>query len=238
MSSKSADHLEPQDRSPVTGLHLTELDAPTQSRPDLESFRDKPDNNSGSSPGKWYQHLYIQVLTAIVVGVLLGHFYPSVGKSMKPLGDAFIKLIKMLIALIIFFTVVHGIASMKDLRRAGRVGLKALIYFEVVTTLALIIGLLVVNLWKPGVGMNVDSSTVDTKSIATFTKAAMKQSTIQFFMDIIPRPSSARSTGEILQVLFFAILFALVYRRSASGASPSSASSTSSAMFSSGSSAM
>jgi aerobic C4-dicarboxylate transport protein len=128
---------------------------------------------------------------------------------MKPLGDAFIKLIKMLIAPIIFFTVVHGIASMKDLRRVGRVGLKALIYFEVVTTLALVIGLIVVNLWKPGVGMNVDLSTVDTKSIATFTAKAKEQSTIQFFMDIIPSTVfGAFATGEILQVLFFAILFA------------------------------
>ena len=164
---------------------------------------------AGHHSGKWYQHLYIQVLTAIVVGVLLGHFYPSVGESMKPLGDAFIKLIKMLIAPIIFFTVVHGIASMKDLRRVGRVGLKALIYFEVVTTLALVIGLIVVNLWKPGVGMNVDLSTVDTKSIATFTAKAKEQSTIQFFMDIIPSTVfGAFATGEILQVLFFAILFA------------------------------
>ena len=91
--------------------------------------------------GRWYQHLYVQVLTAIVIGVLLGHFYPSLGEAMKPLGDAFIKLIKMVIAPIIFFTVVHGIASMKDMKKVGRVGLKALIYFEAVTTLALLIGL-------------------------------------------------------------------------------------------------
>ena len=102
--------------------------------------------------GKWYQHLYAQVLTAIVLGVLLGHFYPSLGEAMKPLGDAFIKMIKMVIAPIIFFTVVHGIASMKDMKKVGRVGLKALIYFELVTTAALIIGLIVINLWKPGVG--------------------------------------------------------------------------------------
>src|SRR4029453_16923077 len=95
--------------------------------------------------GRWYQHLYVQVLTAIVIGVLLGHFYPSVGESMKPLGDAFIKMIKMLIAPIIFFTVVHGIASMKDMKKVGRVGLKALLYFEAVTTFALILGLVVVT---------------------------------------------------------------------------------------------
>ena len=113
---------------------------------------------AGPHSGKWYRHLYVQVLTAIVLGVLLGHFYPSLGEAMKPLGDAFIKMIKMVIAPIIFCTVVHGIASMEDMKKVGRVGLKALIYFEVVTTLALIIGLLVVNLWQPGVGMNVDPS--------------------------------------------------------------------------------
>src|SRR5918998_6012643 len=159
--------------------------------------------------GRWYQHLYVQVLAAILIGVLLGHFYPSAGEAMKPLGDAFIKLIKMLIAPIIFFTVVHGIASMKDMKKVGRVGLKALIYFEIVTTLALIVGLIVVNLWKPGVGMNVDLSTVDTKSIATFTAKAKEQGTIQFLMDVIPSTVvGAFATGEILQVLFFAILFA------------------------------
>ena len=100
---------------------------------------------------KWYQHLYVQVLAAITAGILLGHFYPQVGEQMKPLGDAFIKCIKMIIAPIIFFTVVHGIASMRDMKKVGRVGLKALIYFEVLTTAALIIGLIVINLWKPGV---------------------------------------------------------------------------------------
>src|SRR5918995_1343985 len=159
--------------------------------------------------GPWYKHLYVQVLTAIVLGVLLGHFYPQLGEQMKPLGDAFIKMIKMVIAPIIFFTVVHGIASMKDMGKVGRVGLKALIYFEVVTSLALIIGLIVVNVWQPGVGMNVDLSTVDTKSIATFTAKAKDQSTTAFLMDIIPSTVvGAFAAGEILQVLFFAILFA------------------------------
>src|SRR5262245_28968746 len=109
----------------------------------------------------FHVHLYIQVLTAIVIGVLLGHFYPSVGEQMKPLGDAFVKLIKMMIAPIIFCTVVHGIASMEDLKKVGRVGLKALIYFEVVTTLALIVGLIIINILQPGVGMNVDAKTID-----------------------------------------------------------------------------
>ena len=104
----------------------------------------------------FYKHLYVQVLTAIVIGVLLGHFYPQLGEQMKPLGDGFIKMIKMLIAPIIFCTVVHGIASMEDMKKVGRVGLKALIYFEVITTLALIVGLIVVNVLQPGAGMNVD----------------------------------------------------------------------------------
>jgi aerobic C4-dicarboxylate transport protein len=160
-------------------------------------------------PGKWYRHLYVQVLVAIVCGVLLGHFYPSLGEAMKPLGDAFIKLIKMVIAPIIFFTVVHGIASMRDMKRVGRVGLKALIYFEVVTTLALVVGLLVINIWKPGAGMNVDLSTVDTKSIVAFTTKAKDQSMVGFLLDIIPSTVvGAFASGEILQVLLFALLFA------------------------------
>ncbi len=164
---------------------------------------------AGPHSGKWYRHLYAQVLTAIVLGVLLGHFYPALGEAMKPLGDAFIKMIKMVIAPIIFFTVVHGIASMKDMKKVGRVGLKALIYFELVTTAALIIGLIVINLWKPGVGMAVDPSAIDTKAIASFTAKAKEQSTIHFLMDIIPSTVvGAFATGEILQVLFFAVLFA------------------------------
>ena len=159
--------------------------------------------------GPWYTHLYVQVLTAIACGVLLGHFYPSIGEQMKPLGDAFIKAIKMVIAPIIFFTVVHGIASMQDMKKVGRVGLKALIYFEAVTTFALVIGLLVINFWKPGAGINLDLASIDTKAIAGFTEKAKDQTTIHFLMDIIPSTVvGAFATGEILQVLFFAILFA------------------------------
>jgi aerobic C4-dicarboxylate transport protein len=157
----------------------------------------------------FYTHLYVQVLTAIVLGVVLGHFYPHLGEAMKPLGDGFIKLIKMLIAPIIFCTVVHGIASMEDLKKVGRVGLKALIYFEVVTTLALIVGLIVVNILQPGVGMNVDARTIDTKSIQVYTTKAGQQGTVEFLMHIIPNTVvGAFAEGEILQVLFFAILFA------------------------------
>src|SRR3954449_2223605 len=156
----------------------------------------------------FYTHLYVQVLTAIVLGVLLGHFYPHLGEAMKPLGDCFIKLIKMLIAPIIFCTVVHGIASMEDMKKVGRVGVKALIYFEVMTTLALIVGLVVVNLWQPGAGMNVDVNSLDTKAIAAYTSKAAEQGTIEYIMHIVPSTVvGAFAEGEILQVLFFALLF-------------------------------
>jgi aerobic C4-dicarboxylate transport protein len=156
----------------------------------------------------WYTHLYAQVLCAIAVGILLGHFWPSIGAQMKPLGDAFIKLIKMLIAPIIFCTVVHGIASMEDMKKVGRVGLKALIYFEVMTTVALVIGLTVVNVWRPGAGMNVDPASLDTTSIASYTAQAGEQSTVEFLLHIIPATVvGAFADGEILQVLLFAVLF-------------------------------
>src|SRR5437868_9252282 len=110
----------------------------------------------------FYHSLYVQVLTAIAIGIALGHFYPQLGEQMKPLGDAFIKMIKMIIAPIIFCTVVHGFASMQDMKKVGRDGLKALIYFEVLTTIALIVGLIVVNTLQPGSGMSVDVKSLDT----------------------------------------------------------------------------
>ena len=134
----------------------------------------------------FFRSLYFQVLLAILAGVLLGHYYPHLGEQMKPLGDAFIKMIKMIIAPIIFCTVVHGIASMQDMRKVGRVGLKALIYFEVVTTLALIIGLAIANTLQPGAGMSVDAATIDTRSIQGFVAKSKEQSTLQYLMDIIP----------------------------------------------------
>src|SRR6478672_5656928 len=157
----------------------------------------------------FFKSLYFQVLTAIAFGVLLGHFYPLLGEQMKPLGDGFIKMIKMIIAPIIFCTVVHGIASMQDMKKVGRVGLKALIYFEVLTTLALIVGLIIANTLQPGVGMKVDASAIDTRAIQGFVAKSAEQSTVQFLMDIIPNTViGAFAQGEILQVLFFAILFA------------------------------
>ena len=155
-----------------------------------------------------YQVLYVQVLFAIVVGVLLGYAYPDTGVAMKPLGDGFIKLIKMIIAPIIFCTVVAGIAGMQDMKKVGRVGAKALLYFEVVSTLALAIGLIVVNVLKPGEGMNADVSTLDTKALAAYTSAAKSQSVVEFILNIIPGSVvDAFAKGDILQVLLFAILF-------------------------------
>ena len=158
---------------------------------------------------KIYQHLYVQVMCAIAIGILLGHFYPSLGGQMKPLGDVFIQAIKMMIAPIIFCTVVHGIASVEDMKKVGRVGLKAIIYFEVVTTLALIVGLIVANLWQPGAGMNVDPSTIDAKSIQQYAAKAHEQSAIDYMTHIIPSSVvGAFAEGDILQVLFFSLLFA------------------------------
>jgi aerobic C4-dicarboxylate transport protein len=118
--------------------------------------------------------LYIQVLIAIALGVAIGHFWPAVGTSMKPLGDGFIKLVKMVIAPIIFCTVVVGIASMDDLKKVGRVGIKALVYFEIVTTLALVIGLVIVNIVKPGAGINADVATLDASSVAHYAAPSDK----------------------------------------------------------------
>jgi len=157
---------------------------------------------------KIYQHLYFQVLTAIAMGVLLGHFYPDTAEAMKPLGDGFIKLIKMIIAPIIFCTVVTGIAGMEDMKKVGRVGVKALLYFEIVSTLALAIGLVVVSVIQPGAGMNADVSKLDTRALETFTAKAQSHGTVDFLINIIPNTVvEAFAKGDILQVLFFSILF-------------------------------
>lgn len=156
----------------------------------------------------FYKITYVQVLFAIALGVVLGHMMPATAVSMKPLGDGFIKLIKMIIAPIIFCTVVIGIAGMGDMKKVGRVGGKALLYFEIVSTLALIIGLIVVNNVKPGVGMNADVSSLDTKAVAAYVSKANAQSSLDFFMNIIPTSVvDAFAKGDILQVLLFSILF-------------------------------
>jgi aerobic C4-dicarboxylate transport protein len=140
-----------------------------------------------------YTHLYFQVLGAIAIGVILGYFFPAWSTKMKPLGDGFIKLIKMMIAPIIFTTVVVGIAKMGDMKEVGRVGLKALIYFELVRTLALAIGLVVVNVVRPGAGINADVSTLDTKAIASYTAGARSPSTVDLLLRRAPTRTRKRS---------------------------------------------
>ena len=155
-----------------------------------------------------YKSLYVQVLVAVSLGVMLGHFYPQLGADMKPLGDGFIKLIKMIIAPIIFCTVVIGIAGMEDMKKVGKTGGLALLYFEVVSTLALIIGLVIVNLVQPGAGMNIDASTLDTKAIAAYTGPGKMTGTVDFLLNIIPvSVVDAFAKGEILQVLLFSVFF-------------------------------
>ncbi|MCH7343798.1 dicarboxylate/amino acid:cation symporter [Pelomonas sp. CA6] len=162
----------------------------------------------------FYRSLYFQVITAIVIGVFLGHFYPESGAAMKPLGDGFIKLIKMMIAPIIFCTVVVGIAGMEDMKRVGKTGGYALLYFEVVSTLALVIGLVIVNLIQPGAGMHVDPHTLDTKGIAAYTGPGKMQGTVDFLLAIIPTTVfDAFAKGEMLQVLLISVLFGFALHR-------------------------
>jgi aerobic C4-dicarboxylate transport protein len=162
----------------------------------------------------WYTQLWAQVVIAMISGVMLGHFAPDLGAEMQPLGDAFIKAIRVIIAPVIFCTVVHGIARMSDMARVGRVAIKALIYFEVLTTIALIIGLVMVNILKPGVGMNVDLSQVDTSTVKGYIAQTQHQGTVSFLINIIPNTFvGAFSEGHVLQVLYVAVLcgFALTW---------------------------
>ena len=161
-----------------------------------------------------FKSLYFQVLTAITLGVLLGHFYPDIGAQMKPLGDGFVKLIKMIIAPVIFCTVVTGIAGMESMKAVGRTGAIALLYFEIVSTIALLIGLLIVNLVQPGAGMNIDPGTLDAKAVAVYAEQAQQQGIIPFLLDIIPGSViGAFASGNILQVLLFAVLFGFALHR-------------------------
>src|SRR5215510_13634279 len=162
----------------------------------------------------WYSVLYIQVLIAIAVGILIGHFFPDAGVALKPLGDGFIALIKMMIAPIIFCTVVHGIGSMSDLRKVGRVGVKTLFYFEAVSTLALAIGLIVGELLQPGRGFNIDPSTLDPKAVATYVTRAKEEGLVNHLLAIIPDSFlGALARGDILQVLLVSILSGFVIAR-------------------------
>src|SRR6185436_830236 len=141
---------------------------------------------SAVRPQPLYARLWFQVIVGIAVGVALGQLNPGLGASMRPLGDAFVKLIRMMIAPIIFGTVVVGIAKMGDMKEVGRIGLRAIVYFEVVSTIALVIGLVFVNVMKPGAGMHANAAQLDPKSVATYTSSASHLTTVDFLMNIIP----------------------------------------------------
>jgi aerobic C4-dicarboxylate transport protein len=165
--------------------------------------------------------LYIQVLLAVAAGILLGALYPKFGADLKPLGDGFVKLIKMVFAPVIFATVVLGIAKLDNMKELGRVGARALLYFEVLSTFALAIGLLVVNLVGPGVGMNVDPHTLDTKSISTYTTAVKHDTFAGWVLQMIPSSIvDALAKNDTLQILLFAILFGVALARMGKKAEP------------------
>ncbi|MEI6277628.1 MAG: C4-dicarboxylate transporter DctA, partial [Prolixibacteraceae bacterium] len=169
-----------------------------------------------------YKGLYFQVIVAIIVGIILGVYQPALAESMKPLGDGFIKLVKMMIAPIIFCTIVTGIAGMQDTKKVGRVGIKAILYFEVISTLALIIGLIVVNLFQPGSGMHVDPSTLDQSAVAKYvTTAKTSHGVVEFFLNLIPENIvSALAEGNILQVLLFSVLLGFALSKIGEKAAP------------------
>jgi aerobic C4-dicarboxylate transport protein len=164
----------------------------------------------GSTAGStvWYRQLWVQVLIAMAIGIVLGIFRPGVGARMQPLGDGFIKAIRMLIGPIIFCTVVHGIARMTDLARVGRVAIKAIVYFEVLTTIALAIGLVAVNILQPGKGMNVDLSHVDASAAKPYLAQTQNQTAVDFLLNIVPQTMvGAFADGNVLQVLLISVLF-------------------------------
>ena len=161
-----------------------------------------------------YKSLYFQVIVAIVIGILLGHFYPDTGVALKPLGDGFIKLIKMVIAPIIFCTVVSGIAGMQSMKSVGKTGGYALLYFEIVSTIALLIGLIVVNVVQPGAGMHIDVATLDASKVAAYVTAGKDQSIVGFILNVIPNTIvGAFANGDILQVLMFSVIFGFALHR-------------------------
>jgi aerobic C4-dicarboxylate transport protein len=155
----------------------------------------------------WYSVLYIQVLIAVVIGICVGHFYPKTGIALKPLGDAFVSLIRMMIAPVIFCVIVQGIASMSDLKSVGKVGVKALVYFEIVSTIALVIGIVVGLLFHPGAGLNIDAATLDPKAAALYVGRAKETGLIPFLLGFIPQTYvGALASGEVPQVLLISIL--------------------------------
>jgi aerobic C4-dicarboxylate transport protein len=170
---------------------------------------------------RFFKSLYGQVILAILLGIAIGFFYPDFATRLKPLGDGFIKLVKMMIAPVIFCTIVSGIAGMKNIKKVGRVGIKAIIYFEVITTLALIIGLIVVNILKPGSGMNIDPSTLDAKSVDVYVTRGQATNAVDFILHIIPdNIINALSNGDLLQILFFSVLFGIALSKIGDKAQP------------------
>jgi aerobic C4-dicarboxylate transport protein len=170
---------------------------------------------------KLFKSLYVQVIFAILIGIVLGSVYPEFAAKMKPLGDGFIKLVKMMIAPVIFCTIISGIASMQSVKKVGRVGIKAIIYFEVITTLALIIGLVVINTLRPGKGMNVDPSTLDAQSVASYITQGRTTNAVDFLLHIIPENIiNALSNGDLLQILFFSVLFGIALTKIGEKAKP------------------
>lgn len=170
-----------------------------------------------------YKVLYFQVVCAIVIGIVLGVVAPDIGAQMKPFGDGFIRLIKMIIAPVIFCTVVTGIAGMEDMKTVGKTGGLALLYFEVVSTIALVVGLTLVNIVQPGAGMHVDPATLDAGAVAAYTGPGKMQTTTEFLMNVIPHTVvGAFAEGEILQVLFFAVLFGFALHKFGAAARSSS----------------
>ncbi len=170
---------------------------------------------------KLFKILYFQVIVAILIGIFLGRFYPDIAVKLKPFGDGFIKLIKMMIAPVIFCTIVTGIAGMQDAKKVGRVGLKAIIYFEIVTTMALIIGLLVINIIKPGEGMNVNPATLDTTSIESYVSQSKSNNIQDFLLHIIPENMFGPfANGDLLQVLLVSILLGLAVSKIGEKANP------------------
>jgi len=171
------------------------------------------DANSPPPPPRkprFYEVLYVQVIFAIIVGILLGYFFPEFGESLKPLGDAFIKLVKMIIAPVIFLTVVMGIAGMNDMKSVGRVAGKAMLYFLTFSTLALVVGMVIANIIQPGAGLNIDPTTLQSAKVSEYVSKAQESSMIAFFMNIIPTTVlSPLTEGNILQVLFVSVLFGI-----------------------------
>ena len=170
---------------------------------------------------KYIKSLYAQVIFGIIVGIFIGIYFPSFAIQLNPPGDAFIKLVKMMIAPIIFCTTINGIAGMENTKKVGKVGIKAIIYFEIVTTFALMIGLLIVNILKPGVGMNIDSATLDMKAVEAYATPHKSQGVLEFIMNIIPdNIINALSAGNILQILLFSILLGFASSKIGSKAKP------------------